>query len=41
MMIDHEEETKGEEETNQQTDKQEQQWKALKKSTNESFLFLY
>ncbi len=41
MMIDHEEETKGEEETNQQTDKQEQQWKTLKKSTNEPFLFLY
>jgi len=41
MMVDHEEETKGEEETNQQTDKQEQQWKTLKKSTNESFLFLY
>ncbi len=38
MMVDHEEETKGEEETNQQTDKQ---WKTLKKSTIESFLGLY
>jgi hypothetical protein len=35
MMVDHEEET------NQQTDKQEQQRTVLKKSENESFLFLY
>jgi len=35
IMVDHEKEMKDEQQTRQQTDKQDQQWGTLSKSTNE------
>jgi len=40
IMVDHEKEMKDEQQTHQQTDKQDQQWGTLSKSTNELLVFV-